>query len=249
MLPEVVHSAVAWFLLSVPLFGAPKAAVSPEEQAAPPVLDFRKALPGTHVQPGSPASRYASFSSATCRAELRKRKLSTKAAGSASGVGAPLRFAGPFQGVKFVTPSSKYGVLDCRLALALDDMAKVLAPHGVVEVHVDNFYRPHARLPGRKNKASQHAYGLAIDILSLKLADGRKLSVEETWHGERGRPPCGPDATITEPSEEATLLRSLVCEVARGGIFHHLLTPSYDEAHKNHLHFDIKRGARELLVR
>lgn len=163
-------------------------------------------------------------------------------------MGAPLRFAGPFHGVKFVAPGSKYGVFDCRLALALDDMAKLLVSHGVAEVHVDNSYRPKARLPGKK-KASQHAHGLAVDIVAFKLSDGRKLSIEETWYGERGKPPCGPDAVITQPSEEASILRSLVCEVARQQIFHHLLTPNYDAAHRNHLHFDIKRGARSLVVR
>jgi hypothetical protein len=246
-LPGVLHSAVAWLLSSVPWFGAPPEVAV--EQVPPPVLDFRKVLPGNHLPPGAAASRYASFSSATCRAEVRRRKLAIKPAGVASNVGAPMRVTGPFHGVKYVTPSSKYGLFDCRLALALDDMAKLLAPYGVAEIHVDNIYRPGARLPGRKNKPSQHSYGLAVDIMALKLADGRKLSVEHDWHGERGKPPCGPEAEITPSSEEATLLRSLVCEVARQGLFHHLLTPNYDAAHRNHLHFDIKRGARELLVR
>jgi hypothetical protein len=152
-------------------------------------------------------------------------------------------------GVQFVAPGKKsvYGKLDCRLALALDELARVLAPRGVVVVRVDNLYRPRARLPGGR-KRSQHRYGLAIDLVAFGLADGTELSVEHDWHGDRDVPVCGADSRLTEPTERAIALRNIVCDIARAGIFHHILTPSYDESHKDHLHLDIKRGEKRSLV-
>ena len=198
----------------------------------------------------APAARYANLMPAACRAELRKRKLPFKSAGGpSSGITTPLRFDGPLAGVRFVTPGRKsvYGKLDCRLALVLDDLARVLAEHGVTEVHVDNLYRPHARLPG-KRKPSQHSYGLAIDIVSLVLADGRTLVVEDDWRGAIGDTPCGPQSLPRSPTDNTVDLRNLVCDVARAGLFHHMLTPNFDAAHENHLHFDIKRDGVRLVI-
>ncbi len=230
------------------------AAPQPEPTPAPlagAVYPFNADLPGRELALRGQASKFASLSAVQCRAELVRRKIATsRARRSASGVATPLRLDGPLHGVRFVAPGPKsvYGTLDCRLALALDELAALLVQHGVAEVRVDNMYRPKAHLPGER-KPSQHAYGLAIDIVAFKLASGATLDVERDWYGDRGSPACGPNARLTEPKDEAVSLRNLVCEVARSGVFHHLLTPSYDEAHKNHVHFDIKRDAKEILVK
>jgi hypothetical protein len=182
--------------------------------------------------------------------ELKRRGLPVERdTGAAQGIAIPVRVTGDMHGVRFFAPGRKsvYGKLDCRLALALDELASVLSRHGVVVVRVDNLYRPRARLPGRR-KHSQHRYGLAIDLVAFGLADESELSVENDWHGERDRPVCGPEARLTEPTERAILLRNLVCDIARAGIFHHILTPSYDEAHRDHLHLDIKRGEKRSFV-
>jgi hypothetical protein len=139
-------------------------------------------------------------------------------------------------------------MLDCRLVLALDELARVLELHGVVKVHVDNLYRPRARLPG-KRKPSQHAHGLAVDVRALELGDGRLLVVERDWSGPTATPPCGPGSGLEARSEEAVALRNIVCDIVRQGVFHHVLTPSYDAAHRDHVHMDIKRDASGVIVR
>jgi hypothetical protein len=187
--------------------------------------------------------------------ELKKRAIKRVSAGMVTpGVATPLRLGDPLHEVKFVTPGKKsvYGILDCRLALALDELAPLLAKRGVSAVRVDNMYRPKAKLPRtskRHRKPSQHSYGLAVDIYGFELANGTSLNVEDDWHGEIGTPPCGPDSRVNPPNDKSVTLRNLVCEVARAGLFHHLLSPSYDRAHKNHLHWDIKRDSRDLLVK
>src|SRR5690606_10996196 len=107
-------------------------------------------------------------------------------------------------------------------------------------------YRNAARI--RKGRKSQHAYGLAADVVSVTLDDGRQLDVKEDFFGRRGEPPCGPEAAVHPPrgapieqTDEAIRLRNLVCELARSGAFHHILTPNYNHAHESHLHLDLQR--------
>jgi hypothetical protein len=195
----------------------------------------------------APATRLASLSSGQCRAELKKRAIASKRAGIATpGVATPLRLAAELHGVRFIAPDNKYGVLDCRLAIAIDELAQILVKHGVSAVLVDSMYRPKARLNGTK-KPSQHSYGLAIDIMGFEL-EGRRLMVKSDWHGSLSAPSCGPGSQPVENLPEAAKLRSIVCDVAEKYLFHHMLTPNYNEAHSDHLHFDVKRDSEPSSV-
>jgi len=239
-----------------PVAKAPSApaAVPPEEPAvpseAPAPAPYQRAIPEPELPPTAPVSVAANLSPKACRTELARKKLPVKRVRRAtSGVATPVRIDGPLHGVRFVGPGKKspYGVLDCRLLLMLDEMAKTLEPLGVAGVVVDNFHRPHAHLPGKKAR-SQHAYGLAADIRGFVLADGTSLDVEQDWHGAVGETACGPDSRVSDPSPKAVALRNIVCEVVRARVFHHVLTPGFNSAHRNHLHLDIKRGDVRLIV-
>lgn len=197
------------------------------------------------------ASKYANLQPGACRAEVRRRRISAvPARGSAQGISSPMRIVGPLRSVRFVTPGPKsvHGILDCRLVLLLDELSQVLAENGVAVVYVDGFYRPKAHLAGRKTP-SQHAFGLAIDIHGLGTKDGRTLVIERDFAGRIGTPVCGEAALLEPSSREAAELRNIVCAMARARAFHYLLTPNYDAAHGNHLHGDIKRGGKQLVVR
>jgi hypothetical protein len=212
---------------------------------------YLEPVPSGAVAKTSKASRIASLSPQQCLAELTRRKLGvTRWSGAARGVAVPVRVSGDIAGVRFVTPGRKspYGILDCRLALGLAELSQVLLRHDVVEVRVDNMYRPRARLPGRK-KPSQHSYGLAIDMTRFKLKGGGELVIERDFHGAIGEPVCGAGARASaELPDEARKLRDLICEVARSELFHHILTPNHDAAHRDHFHLDIARGARTRVI-
>ena len=228
-----------------PPASATSAAANPEPAPAPIRHPYHADMPSRAMGPDEPARRHANLSPAQCQRELRQRKLPLmRRKGGARGVANPLRISGPMHDVRFVAPGppTAFGVLDCRFALALEAFAQALHEQGVAEVRLDNIYRRKARL-GRRGKRSQHAYGLAADITALKLTDGRTLNVAEHWHAPIGATVCGPNAEMHDPNEEAILLRNIVCDVARQGIFHHMLTPSFNRAHRDHFHFDIKRGA------
>jgi hypothetical protein len=216
-----------------------------------PAATYREPLQPTVLPRSAPARRIANLSPGQCLAELRKRKLDVRRIKSMGGIASPLRLGPSIGDVRVYAPGRKsiYGILDCRLALALDELAKVLAAEGVTELHVDNFYRPRAHLPGKKSKRSQHAYGMAVDVQALKTKDGRLLVVERDFRGQLSQPVCGENAQISEADTASILLRNVVCAVVRAGIFHDILTPNYDAAHHDHLHLDIRRGADYYTLR
>lgn len=237
-------------------------APAPPSDAPPPELDEAPAAPPPplpaadptagasfrapfSIPSDSPATRIAKLSPAECMKELGQLALPfVRSKQAAANVATGLRSSGALHGVRIIIPRapSLFGVTDCRLALALDAMASVAAEHGVVEIQVDNAYRPKAHLPG-KAKKSQHAYGLALDVTMMRLAGGKVLRVEQDWHAPIGSVSCGPDAVMDEPTEASIALRDIVCAIAQRGIFHHILSPSWDAAHRNHLHLDIDRNA------
>jgi hypothetical protein len=153
------------------------------------------------------------------------------------------------------------------LVLLLDELAKELARVGVSSVLVSNTYRPGAllpaktpapkgapqpksksrrRAPARDARISQHARGLAIDIVEFRFADGRVLNVERDFQGTLGAPACGPESRVERETPESLALRDLVCAIARGGYCNHWITPNRDAEHFNHLHCDIEAGAAEI---
>ncbi len=211
---------------------------------------FHEPLPSKATPASAPAKRYATLSPARCRAELKKRKLPVlRLRGNVRGIANAVRLPKELNGVRMLVPprSSKWGLLDCRLALVIDDLTKLLAKHDIVAMSVGNFYRPWSRL--RKRVKSQHHYGLAADIVSFSLQDGRKLSVERDFQATIGEAVCGPDAVMHEMTDEAVRLRNVVCDVARAKLFHHMLSPSFNAAHRDHFHWDIKRKGYAVIVR
>lgn len=78
---------------------------------------------------------------------------------------------------------------------------------------------------GADQGPSEHAAANAIDVGEFRLADGRRVSVLDSWSA------AGP---------EADFLR----RVREGGcqVFRTVLGPDYNAAHANHLHFDMGRS-------
>jgi len=225
--------------------------LAPEREPAT-LLPFQRMNYGSAaLRANATARRFGNLSPAACANELGRWKTSFKRVGAHKGIATPVRVIGPIEGVTFRVPGekSKFGVLDCRLALTLVEFARFLGPRDVTDVVVDNFYRINARLPSSRSKRSQHAYGLAIDLRSFRLADGRVWDVEKDWGASTDTEACGPAATLVNPTQHPEGLRNLVCELFAEQIFSPHLTPSYAAAHRNHLHLDIKRGATSAVVR
>jgi hypothetical protein len=203
----------------------------------------------------TPAGRYARLDRTACEAELVHRGIGFSSVPEARGVLAPVRLAGPLHGVTFRTAlppaqraASPWEIVDCRLALALDDFAAQLAIHDVVEVVHYSIYRPPpSRWPAEK-VASRHLGALAIDAASFVKRDGHALVVERDFHGRIGARTCGPGAAPAHASAEAAELRQIVCDAADAKLFNVELTPDYNWAHRNHFHLEVTAGVRWFMV-
>ncbi len=75
------------------------------------------------------------------------------------------------------------------------------------------------------DRPSEHARANALDVASVTLTDGRTVSVAADWDGQ------GPEGV-----RGAGFLRSLRDGACR--VFATVLTPDYNDAHKDHLHLD-----------
>jgi hypothetical protein len=74
------------------------------------------------------------------------------------------------------------------------------------------------------SKMSEHAFGDALDIAGFTLADGRKITVKNGWHGT--------------PEEQGFLhdVQLYACET-----FTTVLAPGYNVYHYDHIHVDLMR--------
>ena len=77
---------------------------------------------------------------------------------------------------------------------------------------------------GESGNFSEHATANAIDIAAFRLADGRSVSVAGHWNAD------------DERSRFLKAVRDGACE-----IFATTLSPDYNKAHADHLHFDQAR--------
>lgn len=202
----------------------------------------------------TPAVRYAAMSQADCEAELQTRKISFDRE-TARGVLAPVRLTGPLHGVTFRTDladkaraTTPYEIADCRLVLALDDFAEILASHDIVEVRHYSIYRPPAKSWPDDKLAKQHNGALAIDAGRFIKSDGTALEVKRDFHGAIGAKTCGDGAKPKPVTPAATELRTILCDAVARRLFNVVLTPNFNRPHNNHFHLEVMAGVKWFLV-
>ena len=201
----------------------------------------------------TPAVRYARLSPDDCEAELTSRHIEF-AHETADAVLAPVRLTGPLHGVVFrtdqsekVRPTSPWEIVDCRLVLALDDFAEILARHDIVEVRHYSMYRPPKTWTDAK-PGTRHTGALAIDAGRFIDQAGTVLDVDHDFHGAIGAKTCGDGAAPRPATPAALTLRAILCEAAERRLFNVMLTPNYNRPHKNHFHLELTAGVGWFLV-
>lgn len=206
---------------------------------------------------GATFGRYARMDRATCEAELARRAVPAIRGEETPGVLAPIRLRGPLSGVSIHSglpaaqrDKSHLEIFDCRLVLALDDFAALIASRGVVEMIHMSAYRPQSEngcTPRYIGK--QHCAALAVDVGYFKRRDGVVLNVEKDFHGRIGQETCGGAAAPNPPSSAANELWSFLCEATRRTLFTVILTPNYNAEHKNHFHLEITPDAEWMMIK
>jgi hypothetical protein len=236
-----------------------------ENVTSPPPLPqptgpFFVADPTTKVVPilraDAPNLRYANLERDACLAELARRNVPFVDGEATPGVLAPVRLRGSLHGVEIhsnrSTKSRKrsiYEVFDCRLVLALDDFAELVAEHGVTEIIHSGAYRPTTELGcTRRYWGLQHCAALAVDIQAFRYEDGTTLHVDRDFHGRIGLGTCASDVAPLRRTHGADELWAFVCGAAERALFNVMLTPNYNAEHRNHFHLELTPEAGWMMV-
>ena len=128
-----------------------------------------------------------------------------------------------------VTPPA---TLACPMVSALDrwvsDGVQPAALHWfgtqVTEIRQIGSYSCREMVGSGTSSMSEHAFGDALDIAGFTLADGRKITVKDGWHGT--------------PEEQGFLhdVQLYACQT-----FTTVLAPGYNVYHYDHIHVDLMR--------
>jgi hypothetical protein len=158
--------------------------------------------------------------------------------------GTPQRLGpGPVQG----NPVSAFGsvalkptaTLACPIVSALDRwIAESVQPAAqrwfggrVVEIKQISAYSCRGMNGNPNSHISEHAFGNALDIAGFTLADGRRITVKDGWHGL--------------PEEQGFLrdVQGAACQQ-----FNTVLAPGSNQYHYDHIHVDLMRRASRRVI-
>lgn len=129
------------------------------------------------------------------------------------------------------TPTSNLGAMTCGLASAftnwvqqdLQPIAQSMLGTRIARVESMGTYACRSVIGNAAtNKLSEHAHANAVDIGGFVLEDGRRITIEHGWNAS---------------GDDGRFLRAVRAAACRR--FQTVLSPDYNAAHYNHLHFDM----------
>lgn len=131
------------------------------------------------------------------------------------------------------TPVTNLGAMTCNLGYAFtlwvqsDLQVPAMGEFGspVVKVETMGTYNCRNVNGAATGRLSEHAFANAVDVSAFILQDGRRISVLGGWNGDE---------------REGRFLRTVRNSACRR--FNTVLSPDYNSAHRDHLHFDMGRG-------
>jgi hypothetical protein len=115
-------------------------------------------------------------------------------------------------------------VLDNWMANSVQPAARRWLGQPVVEIKQISAYSCRSMNGQRGAPISEHAFGNALDVAAFTLADGRKVTVREGWHGA---------------PEERAFLHDVHASACR--LFATVLAPGSNAFHYDHIHVDLRR--------
>jgi hypothetical protein len=168
-----------------------------------------------------------------CTAELDARHISWKKA-ARPGIAIAVEITGPIGGIE-LTSEDQPLVIDCSLAVSLDEAGRYLRALGIAKATFSSAYS--RRNVRGTNRPSKHSYGLAIDVHTFSGPELGTLRVDRDYE-----PGLGDEVDcVGEPlTQGGAILKILQCQLVRSGLFHLVLSPDYDDAHHDHFHLEAK---------
>jgi hypothetical protein len=178
---------------------------------------------------------------ARCHAALREAGIPFRPLGAhPTPIPSPVEILGPVDGVWFrMIHDDRPFTLSCEMALRLKTIARIVKRHGVSGVDVMSAYRHWPR-------QSFHTFGLGLDLARFWTDEHGWLSVYDHFVETPAQLTCEAD----EPEDEkAKKLLSIACALYRSGQFSSVLTPNYNEGHRDHFHLDSRPHDPRLYLR
>lgn len=128
------------------------------------------------------------------------------------------------------TPVSNLGAMTCPLAAnfaawaryGAQPAARQILGSELVRIETMGTYACRKIVGMASNKLSEHAHSNAVDVAAFVLADGRRISVKGQWYAS------GPEAQFLRTVRASACKRFLT-----------VLSPDYNAAHHDHMHFDM----------
>jgi hypothetical protein len=114
--------------------------------------------------------------------------------------------------------------LDLWVTNAVQPAAQRWFGEAVIEIRQISAYSCRSMNGQRGTPISEHAFGNALDVAAFTLADGRKVTVKDGWHG---------------PPEERGFLHDVQAAACRQ--FSTVLAPGSNAFHYDHIHVDLAR--------
>lgn len=125
-------------------------------------------------------------------------------------------------------PATNLGAMTCPLAAnfaawaryGVQPAARLILNSEIVRIETFGTYA--CRPIAGSGKLSEHAHSNAVDVSAFLLADGRRIAVKGDWDGD------------SSAQKFLRIVRASACKR-----FRTVLSPDYNAAHHDHLHFDM----------
>jgi hypothetical protein len=157
------------------------------------------------------------------------------------GIADPITVTLPLNGVAYrysgntTQRKTLYG--DCTLMKSLAQAAPIVRAHDVTEIVDIGIYNyrciDQTKTPPNCTM-SQHAYAKAIDIAELVTSDGTHYSVLNDWVIDTTA-----TCTAETSGDKDSFLHTVICALKADAVWNIVLTPNYNDAHRNHFHVDL----------
>ncbi len=177
-----------------------------------------------------------------CTAALTARKIAWMPA-ARPGIVHGVEITGPLGGVALSSPNGPL-VIDCSLAVSLDEAGRYLRSAGIAAASFSSAYS--RRKVRGTSRPSKHSFGLAIDVLTFSGPDLGTLHVDRDYEQGLGD---AVDCLGRPLTQGGAVLKLLQCQLARSGLFDLVLTPDFDDAHHDHFHLQVKPWSERAAVR
>jgi hypothetical protein len=185
---------------------------------------------------------------ADCHAWLDLYKVSYTLGPANPGVVDPVTVQLPIGGLPFryidsTSPRTTF-FMDCQLALSLAKAAPILHAHDVKEVEDYGVYNYRCinndgTPPNCTIGMSQHAYAMAIDFAQFTTTDGTTYNVKTDFVINADGKTC---TDAPQPGKDAWL-HEVICELKAAKTWNIVLTPNYNDLHRDHFHVDLTPGS------